>query len=145
MPQPTFATTAMLGIHQADNQVDRISVHCDPDSSISGTVIFPITEAQRNGLEYLRLVEFERDSGKSEWIGTYTAYSGSAICSELLRTRDFRDFTLTQLKGDAGRNKGMALFPRRIDGKFCMTGRSEERRVRTGCVSKSRSRWWQYR
>ena len=58
MPQPTFATTAMLGIHQAGNQVDRISVHCDPDSSISGTVIFPITEAQRNGLEDLRLVEF---------------------------------------------------------------------------------------
>src|SRR3546814_19285471 len=86
-PQPTFATTAMLGVHQVGNQVDRISVHCDPDSSISGTVIFPITEAQRNGLEDLRLVEFERDSGKSEWIGTYPAYRGRAMRSELLRTR----------------------------------------------------------
>lgn len=125
LPQPTFATTAMLGVHQAGNQADRISVHCDPDSSISGTVIFPITEAQRNGLEDLRLVEFARDSGKSEWIGTYTAYSGRDIRSELLRTRDFRDFTLTPIKGDAARNKGMALFPRKIDGKFCMIGRQD--------------------
>src|SRR3546814_8893180 len=95
----------MLGVHQVGNQVDRISVHCDPDSSISGTVIFPITEAQRNGLEDLRLVEFERDSGKSEWIGTYTAYSGRDIRSELLRTRDFRDFTLTPIKGGAARDR----------------------------------------
>src|SRR3546814_20373185 len=105
MPQPTFATTAMLGIHQADNQVDRISVHCDPDSSISGTVIFPITEAQRNALEDLRLAEFERDSGKSEWIGTYTAYSGSAITSASNRKRDFRDIPLTPIKRDPTRTK----------------------------------------
>lgn len=125
MPQPTFATAAMLGAHNAENQEDRISVHRDPDSNISGTVIFPITEAQRNGLEDLRLVEFERDSGKSEWIGTYTAYSGRDIQSELLRTRDFSDFTLTPIKGGAGRNKGMALFPRKIDGKYCMIGRQD--------------------
>lgn len=125
MPQPTFATAAMLGAHNAENQEDRISVHRDPDSNISGTVIFPITEAQRNGLEDLRLVEFERNSGKSEWIGTYTAYSGRDIQSELLRTRDFSDFTLTPIKGGAGRNKGMALFPRKIDGKYCMIGRQD--------------------
>lgn len=125
MPQPTFATAAMLGAHNAENQEDRISVHRDPDSNISGTVIFPITEAQRNGLEDLRLVEFERDSGKSEWIGTYTAYSGRDIQSELLRTRDFSNFTLTPIKGGAGRNKGMALFPRKIDGKYCMIGRQD--------------------
>jgi predicted GH43/DUF377 family glycosyl hydrolase len=125
LPQPPFATAAMLGKHKADKAADTISVYRQRESSISGTVIFPITEAQRNGLEDLRLLEFTRDSGKSEWIGTYTAYSGRDIHSELLRTRDFRDFTLVPIKGAAARNKGMALFPRKIHGKFLMIGRQD--------------------
>jgi predicted GH43/DUF377 family glycosyl hydrolase len=125
LPQPAFATAAMLGKHKADKAADTISVNRQRESSISGTVIFPITEAQRNGLEDLRLLEFTRDSGKSEWIGTYTAYSGRDIHSELLRTRDFRDFTLVPIKGAAARNKGMALFPRKIDGQFLMIGRQD--------------------
>jgi predicted GH43/DUF377 family glycosyl hydrolase len=84
-----------------------------------------MTEAQRNGLEDLRLLEFEREDGKSEWVGTYTAYSGRDIRSEILRTRDFKDFTLTPILGAAGRNKGMALFPRKVDGKFLMIGRQD--------------------
>jgi predicted GH43/DUF377 family glycosyl hydrolase len=125
LPQPAFATAAMLGKHRADKPEDVVSLYRHRDSSLSGTVIFPITEAQRNGLEDLRLVEFMREGVKSEWIGTYTAYSGRDIRSELLRTHDFRDFTLTPIKGGAGRNKGMALFPRKIDGKFCMIGRQD--------------------
>lgn len=125
LPQPGFATAALLGPHRDDKPDDVVSVYRQKDSTLSGTVIFPITEAQRNGLEDLRLVEFQRDSGKSEWIGTYTAYSGRDIQSELLRTRDFKDFTLTPIKGAAGRNKGMALFPRKIDGQFCMIGRQD--------------------
>ena len=119
--QPAFATAAMLGKTKADS----LAIHRHPESSLSGTVIFPMTEAQRNGLEDLRLVEFECDNGKSEWIGTYTAYSGRDIRSELLRTSDFRDFTLTPIKGGAGRNKGMALFPRKIDGQYMMIGRQD--------------------
>ena len=125
LAQPPFATAAMEGKHLADKPAETLSLYRHRDSTISGTVIFPITEAQRNGLEDLRLVEFERDSGKSEWIGTYTAYSGRGIRSELLRTRDFRDFTLTPIKGSAGRDKGMALFPRKVDGQFLMIGRQD--------------------
>ena len=125
LPQPNFATAAMEGAPLEHKPEDVVTLYRQHDSSISGTVIFPITEAQRNGLEDLRLLEFQRDSGKSEWIGTYTAYSGRDIQSELLRTRDFRDFTLTPIKGRAGRNKGMALFPRKIDGQFCMIGRQD--------------------
>ncbi len=124
-PQPPFATAAMLGKQPANTSAGTVSLYRHRDSTISGNVIFPITEAQRNGLEDLRLVEFIRDSGKSEWIGTYTAYSGREIQSELLRTRDFRDFTLTPIKGGAGRNKGMALFPRKIDGQYRMIGRQD--------------------
>jgi predicted GH43/DUF377 family glycosyl hydrolase len=124
-PEPPFASAAMLGKHRDDKPDDVLSIYRHRESTISGTVIFPISEAQRNGLEDLRLLKFTRDSGKSEWIGTYTAYSGRDIRSELLRTRDFRDFTLTPIKGDAGRNKGMALFPRKIDGQFLMIGRQD--------------------
>lgn len=125
LPQPTFATAAMAG--PATNPVtdDIVSLHRQPGSSLSGTVIFPITEAQRNGLEDLRLVEFKGEDGKQEWMGTYTAYSGRDIRSELLRTDDFQNFTLTPIKGGAGRNKGMALFPRKIDGQYCMIGRQD--------------------
>ncbi len=125
LPQPPFATAAMQGKQPSDRSADTLSLYRHREASLSGTVIFPITEAQRNGLEDLRLVQFIRDSGKSEWIGTYTAYSGFEIGSELLRTRDFRDFTLTPIKGAAGRNKGMALFPRKVDGKYLMIGRQD--------------------
>jgi predicted GH43/DUF377 family glycosyl hydrolase len=125
LPEPPFATAAMLGKMEENHEDETVSVFRHRESGISGTVIFPMTEAQRNGLEDLRLVEFDRDSGKSEWIGTYTAYSGRDIRSELLRTHDFRDFTLTPIKGGAGRNKGMALFPRKIGDQFLMIGRQD--------------------
>lgn len=125
LPAPPFATAAMLGKAKPETEAGSVSLYRHRESSISGTVIFPMTEAQRNGLEDLRLVEFAHDNGKEEWIGTYTAYSGRDIRSELLRTRNFRDFTLTPIKGGAGRNKGMALFPRKIDGQYMMIGRQD--------------------
>ncbi len=125
LPAPPFATAAMLGKPKPEAEAGLVSLYRHRESSISGTVIFPMTEAQRNGLEDLRLVEFAHENGKDEWIGTYTAYSGRDIRSELLRTRDFRDFTLTPIKGGAGRNKGMALFPRKIDGQYMMIGRQD--------------------
>lgn len=123
-PEPAFATAAFLE-RRADNADDSSTVIRHPDSPISGTVIFPITEAQRNGLEDLRLVEFAHDDGTREWIGTYTAYSGHSIGSELLRTDDFSRFMLTPISGGAARNKGMALFPRKIGGRYVMLGRQD--------------------
>lgn len=123
-PEPPFATAALLERAASDAAgVSIVSRH--PDSSISGTVIFPITEAQRNGLEDLRMVEFEHDDGSIEWIGTYTAYSGHSIGSEMLRTHDFNQFTLAPISGTAARNKGMALFPRKIGGRYVMLGRQD--------------------
>jgi predicted GH43/DUF377 family glycosyl hydrolase len=92
---------------------------------LSNTVIFPITEQQRGGLEDLRLVRFDHGGDDYEWIGTYTAFSGQSIRTELLRTRDFRSFQLEPIRGKAGRNKGMALFPEKIGGKFAMVGRQD--------------------
>ena len=124
-PEPPFATAAdapdIDGLYE-DGPVD---VHRDENSNLSGTVIFPVTPAQAGGLEDLRLTYFTHDDGTKEYIGTYTAYSGRDIRSELLRTNDFRSFRLSALQGDAARNKGMALFPRKIGGRYMMVGRQD--------------------
>ena len=124
-PQSAFATSVELDQESLTDSMSAVSVHRHPDSSLSNTVIFPITEQQRGGLEDLRLVQFEHPDGSIEWIGTYTAYSGSSIRSELMRTPDFRQFVLEPIDGEAGRNKGMALFPRQIDGRYAMVGRQD--------------------
>lgn len=125
MPLPPFATAANSVQTGAERHSGSVTVHRHPDSSLSGTVLFPITAAQSNGLEDLRITQFAHDDGTSEWIGTYTAYSGRDIQSELLSTRDFREFTLTPIAGTAARNKGMALFPRKIGGRYLMIGRQD--------------------
>jgi len=124
-PEPRIATAAVVRPPKSGDPADGVVVERDRDSTISGTVIFPVTPAQANGLEDLRLTPFDHEDGTREWIGTYTAYSGSAIRSELLRTRDFRSFTLVPLEGAAAVNKGMALFPRKIDGRYRMIGRQD--------------------
>jgi len=95
-----------------------------PESDITERVIFPVTPAQSNGIEDARFVAFD-DNGQTIYYATYTAYSGQAIRSELLETRDFLTFRLTPLTGDAARNKGMALFPRRIAGRYAMIARHD--------------------
>lgn len=122
-PQPNVATAVTDGAARPDS--DEVHVRRHPESTLSGTVIFPITEAQRNGLEDLRLVRFEHGDGDFEWIGTYTAFNGREISSELLRTRDFRDFTLGPVEGRAARNKGLALFPQKLGGSYYMIGRQD--------------------
>jgi len=115
-----------------------IAVHCDtpspsgpvvarrPDSvPLSGAVIFPFTRQQRNGLEDLRLTHFREDDGEMTYHGAYTAYSGADVRSELMTTRDFVTFALHPMTGTAVTNKGMALFPRRIDGAYAMIGRQD--------------------
>jgi len=124
--EPPFATaTDVTGRGEDHVPTGEVTVYRHRDSTLSGTVIFPITEAQSKGLEDLRLVQFTHDDGSVEWIGTYTAYNGSAIQSELMRTRDFRAFDLVPMTGGAARNKGMALFPRKVGGQYMMIGRSD--------------------
>ncbi len=124
-PQGDFATSVDLDDASMSDSDSGVIVHRDAESNLSNTVIFPITEQQRGGLEDLRLTRFDHGGGDYEWIGTYTAYSGRAIRSELLRTVDFRRFLLEPIEGKAGRNKGMALFPERIGGKYAMVGRQD--------------------
>ncbi len=95
------------------------------DGPLDETVLLPATSAQRNGLEDLRLVHFVDPDDGALWYGTYTAFSGTSIASEMLITRDFRRFELRPLSGPAARNNGMALFPRKIGGGYAMLGRQD--------------------
>jgi predicted GH43/DUF377 family glycosyl hydrolase len=91
---------------------------------ISERVIFPVTAAQSNGIEDARFVAFE-DEGKRTFLATYTAYDGRSIRSELIETQDFLRFRMTPLRGSAAKNKGMALFPRKLNGRYAMIGRQD--------------------
>ena len=124
-PQSAFATSVELDDDTLTDADSAVTVSRHAESSLSNTVIFPITEQQRGGLEDLRLVRFRHDDDSYEWIGTYTAYSGTSIRSELLRTRDFQSFMLEPIEGRAGRNKGMALFPQKVGGTYAMIGRQD--------------------
>jgi predicted GH43/DUF377 family glycosyl hydrolase len=123
--QSAFATAAEPDDASLTDTDSAVMVHRHPESSLSNTVIFPITEQQRGGLEDLRLVQFDHGGGDFEYMGTYTAYSGSSIRSELLRTRDFKSFELAPIDGRAARNKGMALFPEKVGGRYMMIGRQD--------------------
>ncbi len=125
MPQPPFATAANSVETGDDRNSGTVTIHRHEDASLSGTVLFPITPAQANGLEDLRITRFTHGEDDFEWIGTYTAYSGREIQSELLRTRDFKSFDLVPMRGPAARNKGMALFPHKVGGKYTMIGRQD--------------------
>lgn len=121
-PQPAFSMAAeSANAHAVEGEVIARRPETAP---ISGTVLFPFTQAQRNGLEDVRLVRFEDEEGP-RYFGTYTAYSGASIASELLETRDFTTFQLSPMRGAAARSKGMGLFPRRIGGGYAMIGRQD--------------------
>lgn len=93
------------------------------DSDISERVIFPIYEAESRGIEDARFVRFVDDDGSESVMGTYTAYNGHSILSKLITTEDFYTFRVMPLYGEGSQSKGMALFPKKINGKYAMLGR----------------------
>ena len=103
---------------------EEVEVTFLPNEHLSERVIFPLTDSQANGIEDARFVEFD-DGGRKVFYATYTAYSGKGIRSELIQTTDFLSFRMTPLSGSAAVNKGMALFPRRINGRYAMIGRQD--------------------
>lgn len=103
---------------------DEVELVFDAAEDISERIIFPVTESQANGIEDARFVLFE-DQGERIYYATYTAYSGRGIRSELLETRDFLTFRMLPLGGAAARNKGMALFPRKIGGRYAVIARQD--------------------
>ena len=90
------------------------------DSALSERVIFPISATEQKGIEDARFVKFTDDNGDITYYATYTAYDGTAILPKLMSTTDFYNFKILPLNGEIAQNKGMALFPRKINGKYAM-------------------------
>jgi len=94
-----------------------------PDAELSERVIFPVSESESRGIEDARFVRFSHADGRVCYYATYTAYNGLRVLPQLIETSDFRHFKVNTLNGACVQNKGMALFPRKVGGKFMMAGR----------------------
>lgn len=92
-------------------------------SDISERVIFPISASESRGIEDARFVHFTDDDGSVKYYATYTAYNGHAILPKFLSTDDFYTFRIMPFHGKGAMGKNLALFPRKIDGKFAMLSR----------------------
>jgi predicted GH43/DUF377 family glycosyl hydrolase len=95
------------------------------DSAISERVIFPVSATEQKGIEDARFVKFTDDNGEITYYATYTAYDGVTILPKLIKTTDFYNFKILPINGELARNKGMALFPRKINGKYAMLCRMD--------------------
>ena len=119
---------------QLTNTLDRIQWIADsnyelrfpPNLSISERIIFPVSANESNGIEDARFVRFVDDDESVMYYATYTAYNGRAILPQFLETPNFHEFKVRTLYGGAVHNKGMALFPRRIQGQYCMLSRQDD-------------------
>ncbi len=93
------------------------------DTGLSERVVFPIAAAESNGIEDARFVKFTDDDGSIKYYGTYTAYNGYTILPKMIETKDFYKFNIMPIHGENAHNKGMALFPRKINGQYAMLAR----------------------
>ena len=123
-PTARLASSPRICERVSGSSGEHVEVMFKPEEDLSERVIFPVTESQSNGIEDARFVKFG-DDDRTTYYATFTAYSGRAIRSELIETRDFMSFRLRPLTGAAARNKGMALFPRKIGGKYAMIARQD--------------------
>ncbi|MFW5960410.1 MAG: glycoside hydrolase family 130 protein [Chitinivibrionales bacterium] len=104
-------------------------VSFDPSAETSEKAIFPFTPSQSNGLEDARFVPFDDDQEGRKYYGTYTAFDGKTILPQILETEDFISFKFITLNGPGVKNKGMALFPRKIDGNYAMLSRQDNENI----------------
>lgn len=115
----------------------------DANHDVAEHVIFPVSSAEAHGIEDARFVRFVEDDDSSCYYATYTAYSGQSASIQLIETSDFQSFEICTLNGPAVRDKGMALFPRRIGGDYVMLGRQDAHSI---TISRSRHLhfWYEY-
>jgi predicted GH43/DUF377 family glycosyl hydrolase len=104
-------------------------VQFQPEQLLSERVIFPATPSQRNGIEDARFVRFQNDDGTHVYYATFTAFDGRIVMPELVETSEFERFRFITLNGPAARDKGLALFPRKINGLYAMLSRQENETI----------------
>ncbi|MCK6624288.1 MAG: glycoside hydrolase family 130 protein [Anaerolineae bacterium] len=122
--QNRVTAKGMLSLAQSNYEVVYT-----PEQRLSERIIFPSTPAEMNGIEDARFVQFLYDDGRMTYYATYTAYDGEVILPQLLETPDFLHFEIHTLNGPAVQNKGMALFPRKINGYYAMISRQDNENI----------------
>jgi len=117
------------GVH-TDRMINDISgnykINFSIDSDISERVIFPISPTEKKGIEDANFVKFTDDDGRMSYYATYTANDGESITQKIINTTDFYNFNVLQISGEITHSNGMALFPRKINGKYAMLCRIDE-------------------
>ncbi|RYZ65926.1 MAG: glycosidase [Proteobacteria bacterium] len=113
---------------RAMESIERIAscnyrIRLDDQDQLNELVIFPLGPEESRGIEDLRLVEFTEDDGSKTYLGTYTAYDGFRITPMMIKTPDFKTFEVFSMNGASAMNKGMALFPRKINGHYVVCSR----------------------
>lgn len=104
-------------------------VQFQPDQQLSERILFPATPSQSNGIEDARFVRFQNDDGSYIYYATFTAFDGKVVMPEMVETVDFLRFRFITLNGPAAQNKGMAMFPRKIDGQYAMLARQDNESI----------------
>ena len=122
--QHTPGFRSVLWLAESNYHVD-----ISTNSRLDELAIFPLSRGESNGMEDLRLTRFIEDDGSVLYCGTYTAYNGERIMPMLLTTTSFKHLEFHSLNGRCALNKGMALFPRRVDGDLMMCGRIDGERL----------------
>ncbi len=97
----------------------------EPETDLSERVLWPHSPAESHGMEDARFVRFTDDDGSVSYLATYTAFDGILVAQHLLETKDFRLFDMSPLSGDAAVGKGLAIFPRKIQGRYAALSRSD--------------------
>jgi predicted GH43/DUF377 family glycosyl hydrolase len=100
-----------------------------PDQHVSERIIFPSSPTEANGIEDARFVQFTDDEGAIRYYATYTAFDGKVILPQVLETDDFLRFKISTLNGPEVRNKGFALFPRKVRGLYAMLSRQDNENI----------------
>ncbi len=109
--------------------LSNYEIQYNPDRRLSERIIFPHSPSEINGIEDARFVEFTDENGQQNYYAIYTAYDGTVIFPQLLETKDFLNFKISTLNGPEVKNKGMALFPRKINGLYAMISRQDNENI----------------
>lgn len=124
--EPNSTLAGLPEVHYKETGKDSdYAVRFDPALPLSERVIFPVLKNESKGIEDARFVRFIDNDGSATYYATYTAYDGFTILPQFIETKDFLTFNIITLKGRAIQNKGMALFPRKIKGKYVMLSRQD--------------------
>jgi predicted GH43/DUF377 family glycosyl hydrolase len=127
--RPRHREVEPIAQHMLTLLQSNYEIFFSPDLNLSERIIFPSSPTETNGIEDARFVTFREDDGSIRYYATYTAFDGKVILPQILETEDFLRFKASTLNGPEVRNKGLALFPRKVNGLYAMLSRQDNENI----------------